>query len=79
MADLFGGLPWWGVLLLVLAGLLAGFVGPYLQKNIQLGITLADVIEVILNELAAGRSARRQLALNFRKGRILWFQFLGVR
>jgi len=59
--------------------LLASFVGPHFQKNIQLSVTLSNVIEVILNELAAGRGARRQLALDFRKGRKKRFQILCVR
>jgi hypothetical protein len=41
--------------------LLAGFVGPYFQKNIEFGIAALNVNQIILNELAAGRGARRQL------------------
>ncbi|GAA4036525.1 hypothetical protein GCM10022409_21800 [Hymenobacter glaciei] len=45
-------------------GLGAGLVGPHLQKGIEVLLTL-DVIEIIVNELAAGRIACRQLAANF--------------
>ncbi len=47
-------------------GLGAGLVGPHFQKGVEVLLPL-DVTEVIVNELTAGRGARRQLALNCRK------------
>ncbi len=49
-------------------GLGAGLVGPHFQEGVEVVLLALDVVQVILNELAAGGGAGRQLAANFRKG-----------
>jgi hypothetical protein len=45
-------------------GLGSRLVGPHFEEGVEVLLAL-DVAQIILNELTAGRSARRQLVTNF--------------